>query len=256
MSNLDPRRPGSVVWVDLSTTHLEAAVPFYESLFGWRCSRTEGPGGTYTIARTDAGDVCGLMAPTGIAGMEGMPSAWNVIIGVDDLPAALADARGLGGSVAQGPTPIPGGARVAAIADPAGAVLTLLEMPAAETGMAWGEPGTVCWVECLSRRPDLSRGFYEQLFGWKGEEGSGGYVVLTLDGERVGGLMSMPPNVPAEAPSHWLVYFAGEVATTCHRAVELGGQVLQPIYAIDEGRFAVLADPTGATFVVFEGTID
>jgi predicted enzyme related to lactoylglutathione lyase len=112
----------------------------------------------------------------------------------------------------------------------------------------------VCWAECLSRDLDASRGFYEQLFGWKGEEGSGGYVVFSLDGERVGGLMAMPPTVPAEAPSHWLVYFATDVARACAQAGELGGQVLERAHDIEEGRFAFLTDPAGAVFAVFEGS--
>jgi predicted enzyme related to lactoylglutathione lyase len=240
------------VWVDLATSDLDGAMRFYEGLLGWRSDASDTPMGRYIVARIDAGEVGGMMAQPSLD--AGIPSAWTVIVGDDHLDATLARAEELGGTVLQPPMPIPGGARIAVVADPAGAVLALMEAPAAPTGMAWGEPGAVCWVECLTRDPGKSLDFYEQLFGWKAEEGPGGYIVLSSDGERVGGLMAMPPSVPAEAPSHWLVYFAADVAAACARARELGGDVLEPPHAISEGRFAVLADPAGAVFCVFEGS--
>jgi predicted enzyme related to lactoylglutathione lyase len=181
-----------------------------------------------------------------------MPPAWTVVVGTDDLDARLAHARDLSGTVVQAPMSIPGGARVAVLADPTGAVLALMESPSDE-GMVWGEPGAVCWVDCLSRDPAASRHFYEQLFGWASEEDTTGYLVFNLDGERFGGLMAMPPDVPAEAPSYWLVYFAADVAATCARAAELGGRVLESTHEIGDGRFAVLADPAGAVFAVLDG---
>ena len=120
--------------------------------------------------------------------------------------------------------------------------------------MAWGETGAVSWIECLSRDPGAARSFYEDLFGWTGEEGTGGYVVFHLNDERVGGLMAMPVTVPAGAPSHWLVYFAViDAHATCARAETHGGTVLEPVHDIDEGRFAALADPAGVVLAVFEG---
>lgn len=253
MSGAPPRRAGTVVWADLATTDIEGAIHFYERLLGWHYKESDSPMGPYVIARVTAGEVGGMMAQPPDATAAGIPPAWTVVVGADHLETILARVRELGGSVLQPPMSIPGGARIAVLADPAGAVLALMEAPAAETGMVWGEPGGVCWVECLSRDPDASCSFYEQLFGWESEEGAGGYVVFSLDGERVGGLMVMPSTVPAEAPSSWLVYFATDVAVACARAGEMGGKVLEPVHDIAEGRFAVLADPAGAVFAVFEG---
>jgi predicted enzyme related to lactoylglutathione lyase len=108
-------------------------------------------------------------------------------------------------------------------------------------------------VECLTRDAAASTAFYEDLFGWKSESGTGGYVVFASDGERVAGLMAMPEAVPSEAPSYWLVYFStDDVERCCERALAAGGVVLEPTHEIDEGRFAVVADPCGAVFAVFE----
>jgi predicted enzyme related to lactoylglutathione lyase len=64
-------------------------------------------------------------------------------------------------------------------------------------------------------------------------------------------MMDMPPMVPAEVPSHWLVYFAvDDTDASVAKAQELGGSVRMPPMDVPVGRFAVVADPQGATFAV------
>ena len=249
-------RDGHVVWVDLSTPDLAGAIHFYERLFGWHYMERDTEMGVYVTARVAAGPVGGMMPVAPERPAVGFPPAWTVLVGSGHLETMVATTRELGGSVLQVPSSIPGGARVAVIADPAGAALGLMDAPAPESAMAWGDLGAVCWVECLSRDPVVARRFYEQLLGWTSEEGTGGYLVFSRDGERVGGLMAMPSSVPEQAPSHWLVYFAvADVAVSCERAIASGGTVLAPAHDIEEGRFAVLADPTGAALAVFEGPV-
>ena len=114
------------------------------------------------------------------------------------------------------------------------------------------EPGAVCWVEVLTREPAVAERFYGAVFGWSAAA-EDGYTTLSLDGEPVAGLLPMPPEVPAEAPAFWAVYFAvSDAAETERRAVELGGAVVVPTRAAGPGHFAVLADPTGATFDVMD----
>ncbi len=57
--------------------------------------------------------------------------------------------------------------------------------------------------------------------------------------------------VPAEVPSHWLVYFAvDDTDAAVAKTQELGGSVRTAPMDIPIGRFAVLGDPQGATFAV------
>lgn len=253
MTAAPSRRAGTVVWVDLSTTDIDQSIHFYERLFGWHYDEQDSDMGLYVVARVDAGEVGGMMAQPADDTAAGVPASWTVVVGDDHLETTLARARVLGGSVLQLPMSIPGGARIAVIADPSGAALALMQSPPSPHGMAWGETGAVSWVECLSRDPAVARGFYQELFGWKGEEGTGGYVVFHFDDERVGGLMGVPASVPADVPSYWLVYFAvNDAHATCARAETHGGTVLEPVHDIEEGRFAVLADPAGAVFAIFE----
>ena len=66
-------------------------------------------------------------------------------------------------------------------------------------------------------------------------------------------MMMMPAEVPAEAPAHWAVYFTvDDCAVATKLAAELGGEVLRPTTEIGIGKFAVLADPQGATFDIME----
>jgi predicted enzyme related to lactoylglutathione lyase len=66
----------------------------------------------------------------------------------------------------------------------------------------------------------------------------------------------MPQHGPV--PPHWLIYFTvndcdGDVA----RANRLGGKTVVPPMDIPSvGRFAVLADPAGATFAIIKLTFD
>lgn len=247
------QRSGRIVWVDLSTPDLDGAVGFYERVFGWDTEKAETNMGAYVVARVDAGAVGGMMAqpPGDLA--DAVPPAWTVVVGDDHLEASLDRARELGGSVLQPPVSIPGGARLAVVADPTGAALALMEAPASPLGMVSDASGAVSWLECLSRDPASAQAFYEGLFGWASEVGPGGYVVFRLDGARVGGLMRTPAGVPAEVPSYWLVYFAVvDAHGTCARAEAHGGTILEPVHEIAEGRFAVLADPAGAVFAILE----
>lgn len=56
-------------------------------------------------------------------------------------------------------------------------------------------------------------------------------------------------GMPAEVPAHWLVYFVAEdVDALAARVLELGGSVMLEPHDYPGGKFAVVADPVGASF--------
>ena len=67
-------------------------------------------------------------------------------------------------------------------------------------------------------------------------------------------MMAKPADMPAHIPSYWMPYFqvAGADASAA-KAKELGGSVMVPPQDIPgTGRFAIVTDPQGAMFAVFE----
>lgn len=250
---IDPRIHGAPCWVDLSTPDLAGATEFYRDVLGWAVTRTTTPMGTYAIGTAGDLEVAGMMEP----GPEdaGMPSLWTVFFTVDDVDDSAAAVTAAGGRVVEPPFDIPD-ARIAVVTDPVGAMFGMMHGPQPEGGYLDEGPGSVRWVELLSRDPQAVESFYTAVFGWKSETPrpeAPGYTIFHLADEEVAGMMRMPATVPAEAPSYWAAYFAVEdCERTVSRSVELGGCVVVPPTEVGHGRFAVLDDPAGATFSVLE----
>jgi hypothetical protein len=118
------------------------------------------------------------------------------------------------------------------------------------------EPGAFAWNELNTRDLAASKAFYSTVFGWQPNdmdmEGMA-YTEWRLGEKSVAGMMPMPDMVPAEVPSHWLVYFGvDDTDATVAKATGLGATAVVPPTDIPPGRFAVLADPEGATFAVIK----
>ncbi|TNF23418.1 MAG: VOC family protein [Deltaproteobacteria bacterium] len=115
-----PEAVGQFSWHELMTSDPDAAWAFYSELFGWQKQEAMdmGDGGVYQIfAPADGGSFGGLMRKP-----DAMPmSAWLHYIKVADVGAAIATAQRLGGTLVNGPIPVPGGDLVAQLIDPQGA---------------------------------------------------------------------------------------------------------------------------------------
>jgi predicted enzyme related to lactoylglutathione lyase len=110
-------------WIELSTDDQEAAKGFYSKLLGWDFEDHDmGGAGTYSMFQPQAGGPGGgIMAkPCAEA-----PTAWLPYVAVDDLEAAVAKVRELGGAVIVEPTPVPEYGSFAVITDPSGGALGL-----------------------------------------------------------------------------------------------------------------------------------
>jgi uncharacterized protein len=117
-------------------------------------------------------------------------------------------------------------------------------------------PGTPCWIDLGTPDQDAAGEFYGGLFGWTLEEDenaeqTGGYRTAQLHGKAVGGVMKL---MQEGQPPAWMAYIAVEDAdAAAARAREAGGTVhVEPMSVLDYGRMAVLADPTGAVFGVWQ----
>src|SRR5262245_47119948 len=120
-------------------------------------------------------------------------------------------------------------------------------------------PGTFCWVELATTDPAAAKRFYGDLFDWSVEDMPAGegmtYTMLKLGGKNAGALYHLDEDRrKAGVPPHWFTYVAVTSADeSAKKAASLGGTVVQqPFDVMDVGRMAVLQDPTGAHFAVWE----
>lgn len=253
---IDASTFGAPNWVDLTTPDIKTATQFYREFLGWEITPETSPMGDYYIGHVGDRQVGGMMQ----AGpdQEGMPPVWTIFFHVADTDATATDVDTAGGRILEAPFSLPDGTRIAIAADPTGAMFGLISGDAATGTWLSDEPGSVCWVELMSRDPAAAETFYATIFGWKAEtqETFGSlYTTFTLDEDSVAGMMLMPDMVPAEAPSYWGAYFAvADCDTSVDNASQLGARVDVPSTPIPPGKFAVLTDPTGAMFQLMEHT--
>jgi predicted enzyme related to lactoylglutathione lyase len=125
-------------------------------------------------------------------------------------------------------------------------------------------PGTFSWADVSTTDQPAAKEFYSALFGWEAEDlpvGDGVfYSMMQLDGKTVAAISSQPPQQrEAGVPPLWNSYVTVASADdAAAKAGELGATVHAPPFDVMEaGRMAVLQDPQGAFFMVWEprGTI-
>lgn len=119
------------------------------------------------------------------------------------------------------------------------------------------EPGRFCWVELATTDQAGAKGFYGNLFGWAPDDRPIGpdatYTMFKHGGRDAGAAYTLGPEQKG-VPPNWGVYVAVASADdAAKRADKLGAKVLAPPFDVfDVGRMAVLQDPTGAVFSVWE----
>jgi uncharacterized protein len=241
--------PGTPCWVDLSTSDLDSGRRFYAGLFGWTSQVAEDPqAGGYTLFHLD-GKLVGGAGPL----MDGGHPAWNTYFRTLDAAQTAGKVREAGGQVFVEPMDVLGEGTMAVFRDPAGAFFSVWQYGRNTGAEVFNIPGSLSWNELSTRDPAGARAFYSAVFGWgaKGEDKE--YVEFQVDGRSIGGMIDMNArNLPAQIPSHWLVYFTvADCDAAAARSMDLGGTTRRPAMDIPGlGRFAVLADPQGAAFAV------
>ena len=244
---------GHFVWYELMTSNVEGAKAFYAKVVGWGTQDASMPGMAYTLFTAGATAIGGLMELPEDAKKMGAEPRWMGYVGVDDVDAAAARIKELGGAVHVPPTDVPGISRFSIVADPQMATLALVK--GLNTGQAQsaelGAPSRVGWHELLAADGEKAFAFYGELFGWQkaGAHASaiGTYQQFSADGETLGGMLTKPPALPFP---FWLYYFnVDDVETAAQRVEAGGGQILYGPTAVPGGAWIVhCTDPQGAIF--------
>jgi predicted enzyme related to lactoylglutathione lyase len=125
------------------------------------------------------------------------------------------------------------------------------------------EHGVPCWVDTLQPDVDAAVAFYGAVFGWDvggpGEmpgDPPGRYYVAQVRGRDAAGIGSLPPGGETAPPSFNMYVRVDSADDAAVRARSAGGTVvLEPFDAPPAGRMAVVADPTGAQFCVWQAGV-
>ena len=236
-------------WVDIGTPNPQSALAFYGDLLGWEGQDMGEEAGHYTIVSRDGKQVAAI-SPAQDPG----PPRWTTYVNVDDVDAVTKKAAAAGGSVIVAPMDVMTAGRMAIIADTTGAVIALWQPKDHIGAQLVNEPGAFTWSELSTSDLAKSKAFYSEVFGW-GWGGADEYAEAQVGGRTIGGVMPRPPDMPAEVPDSWLVYFAtADLDGDAKKAADMGATVIVPPTDIpNTGRFAVLLDPQGAAFALFKG---
>jgi uncharacterized protein len=119
--------------------------------------------------------------------------------------------------------------------------------------------GDFVWYELVTTDLDAAIDFYTHAVGWTARDAglpSFDYRLLLAGTIEVAGAMALPAEASAEGGMPgWMGYVAvDDVDAMLSRLAAAGGSVLRAAEDIPGiGRFAVVADPHGASFVLFRG---
>jgi len=256
--------PGTFSWVDLGTTDPDDAKRFYGALFGWDFTDQDAGGGdTYTEAAIDGDAVAGIYSQPDQQRAAGVPPFWFSYVTVESADAAGARTGELGGNVHAEPFDVLEAGRMAVLADPTGAMLGVWEPRGSIGARRVNDPGCLTANELSTNDVAAAIDFYSALFGWRIEpvETGGGppYWLINHDGAAAGqnGGMRELAREQEGVPPHWMPYFTVASADEgIARASDSGGTGLAGPVDIPAGRIAIVRDPQGAIFGIFEGDVD
>jgi hypothetical protein len=118
--------------------------------------------------------------------------------------------------------------------------------------------GEFVWYDLMTTDPKAAESFYTKVIGWTARDsGMPGeaYTLLSAGDTLVGGLMAIPAEARAAgAKPGWMGYISvDDVDAYAKRVTAAGGTVHRAPGDIPGiGRFAVVADPDGAAFILFQ----
>ena len=255
--------PGVPCWVDTLQPDPEAAMAFYSGLMGWEFA---GPGampgdppGGYFVARLRGRDVPGV-GSLPADGAAGAP-AWNTYVSVASVDDVARRVAAAGGEVIAGPFDAPPAGRMAAIRDPAGAVVCVWEPRERQGAQLVNELSA--WAMSALQTPDPggAKAFYSEVFGWTDQPFAIGDTEAGL--WRLPGYVGGTPQQPVPrdvvaamipqdvAQAHWSVdFWIADADGAAAKAAEAGGSIVVAPHDRPGFRSAVLADPAGAVFSV------
>ncbi|MFH0518643.1 VOC family protein [Streptomyces sp. M41] len=121
--------------------------------------------------------------------------------------------------------------------------------------MAFFPDGSPCWVDVGLPDAEAGKHFYGELLDWTFEDTgpeTGHYTLALSDGQPVAAIV---PETSGRPSAVWTVYLAvPDVGAAAERVRAAGGRVtVQPTALGELGKLAVVRDPCGVAFGLWEG---
>lgn len=122
--------------------------------------------------------------------------------------------------------------------------------------------GKFFWYDLMTSDPQGALAFYGDVLGWTaqpfgGERTDDPYHVMSGSAGPLGGIMAIPEEAKDCGLSPWWGGYIGspDVDADAARLTQAGGKVMRaPEDIPGVGRFAVMNDPGGATFMLLKGS--
>jgi predicted enzyme related to lactoylglutathione lyase len=117
-------------------------------------------------------------------------------------------------------------------------------------------PKTFVWYELMTTDVKAAEAFYRSVVGWTSQAWGepGAYTLMKAGEAMIAGIMTLPKEVcDAGGRPGWVGYVGVDNVDAATAGVRKAGGTVhrEPADIPDVGRFAVVADPGGATFMLF-----
>ncbi|MET9381221.1 VOC family protein [Streptomyces sp. NPDC002928] len=114
--------------------------------------------------------------------------------------------------------------------------------------------GSPNWLDLGTPDIEGATSFYDALFGWRFQSAgpeAGGYGFFQLDARTTAGGMQ---TTAEQGPPSWNVYFQSPDAEATTKAAEQahGSVLFRPMDVMGQGHMAILADPAGVPFGIWQ----
>lgn len=118
-------------------------------------------------------------------------------------------------------------------------------------------PGEFCWTNLLTANVQAAKEFYGQVFGWEYIESPSentNVIIIKQGDKEMGGIVEIPAEKQDEIPPHWMNYIlVDDIDGIVQKARDHGAIIRREVTTVEgKGRYAVIADPTGAHFSLWQ----
>lgn len=111
------------------------------------------------------------------------------------------------------------------------------------------------WTDLSTFDLEVAKAFYSNVFGWEYFGDGEGYFTAMISNQEVSGLYETPEKFrQMNMPSFWMSYIQVEnLEQTVQKAKESGGIIELVDTEQQIGKIALIRDPSGAGFTIYEG---